>query len=148
MVSGLGCRARLDGLFWPEEEPREEPGLRLVDKANQRFLKTERIRKRKQFLDIYSDGIRFRNRLFYIYFRKNGLQVSRIGLTVSRKVGGSVTQNRIKRLFREIFRKSGKEIDPPSDIVINATRNTSTADYGLLQEAFLQEVKKWESMNR
>ena len=69
-------------------------------------------------------------------------------MTVSRKAGGSVIQNRVKRLFREIFRISGKDIDPPSDIVINATRSTAGADYRELEENFLEEVKNWEKYRK
>jgi len=115
-----------------------------VDSRHNRFTKSERILKRKQYLDIYARGTRSRNRLFFIYFLENGLDNSRLGLTVSRKVGGSVIQNRIKRLFREIFRISGKDIDPPSDIIINATRSTAGAGYRDLEENFLKEVKNWE----
>ncbi len=114
-----------------------------MDKRNLGFTKSERILKRKQYLDIYARGKRSRNRLFYIYFLENGLEHSRLGLTVSRKVGGSVVQNRIKRRFREIFRSSGININPPSDIVINATRTTSRVDYWSLEEEFLKELNNW-----
>jgi ribonuclease P protein component len=115
-----------------------------VDKQNLVFPKSERILKRKQYLEIYARGKRFRNRLFYIYFVENGLEQCRLGLTVSRKVGGSVVQNRVKRRFREIFRRSHKDIYPPSDIVVNATRKTAEADYLSLEEEFLKELKSWE----
>jgi len=115
-----------------------------VDRRKLVFTKSVRILKRKQYLEIYARGKRFRNRLFYIYFLENGLDHSRLGLTVSRKVGGSVVQNRIKRRFREIFRGSHRKSNPPSDIVVNATRNTARADYWSLEEEFLKELKSWE----
>jgi ribonuclease P protein component len=114
-----------------------------VDKRNLGFTKSDRILKRKQYLDIYARGKRSRNRLFYIYFLENGLEHSRLGLTVSRKVGGSVVQNRIKRRFREIFRCSRIDIYPPSDILLNATRNTARVDFRSLEEEFLRELKNW-----
>ncbi len=115
-----------------------------MDKRNLGFTKSERILKRKQYLDIYARGKRFRNRLFYIYFLENGLDHSRLGLTVSRKVGGSVVQNRIKRRFREIFRCSRIAINPPLDILVNATRNTARVDFWSLEREFLRELKNWE----
>jgi len=115
-----------------------------VDRRNLGFTKSERILKRRQYLDIYARGRKFRNRIFYIYFLENGLHCSRLGMTVSRKVGGSVAQNRIKRRFREIFRRVCKTLDPPSDIVVNATRLTAEADYTTLEQEFLKEVKNWE----
>lgn len=119
-----------------------------MDRCSFSYTKSDRILKRARYLEIYSRGKRFRNRLFYIYFLENGLENSRLGLTVSRKVGSSVIQNRIKRHFREIFRKTGKLINPPSDVVINATRGTVGKDYNFLQEAFRNEVEKWEEVNK
>lgn len=113
-----------------------------------KFTKSDRILKRTRYLEVYSRGKRFRNGLFYIYFLENGLENSRLGLTVSRKVGSSVTQNRIKRQFRDIFRTAGKLINPPSDVVINATRNTVGKDYNFLQKAFMEEIEKWEKINK
>lgn len=115
-----------------------------MDKRKLVFTKSDRILKRKQYLDIYARGQRFRNRLFYIYFLENGLEHSRLGLTVSRKVGGSVVQNRIKRRFREIFRCSQIDINPPLDILVNATRNTARVDFWSLENEFLKELKNWE----
>ena len=108
------------------------------------FARSERILKRKHFLDIYARGKCYRGRLFYIYFLENGLDHSRLGLTASGKVGGSVVQNLVKRRFREIFRESGKDITPPSDIVINATRSTAEADFDALKREFLRCIEVWE----
>jgi ribonuclease P protein component len=41
---------------------------------------------------------------FIIVFRKNPTSTSRLGITVSKKVGKAVTRNRIKRTIREFFR--------------------------------------------
>jgi len=145
MGFGPGCSPRLDVPFWHGEEPREELNSQSVDKQqNRAFTKSERILKRKQFLDIYARGTCYRGRLFYIYFLENRLEHSRLGLTASRKVGGSVVQNLVKRRFREIFREIGRDINPPSDIVINATRSTVRADFEVLKREFLKYLEIWE----
>ena len=42
----------------------------------------------------------------------------RLGITASRKVGGSVERNRAKRLVREFFRLHRVKLQPGSDIVV------------------------------
>lgn len=54
-------------------------------------------------------------------------QVNRLGLTVSKKVGGAVERNTIKRRLREVFRRRKTEL-PGIDLVIIAKRGA--ADLG------------------
>jgi ribonuclease P protein component len=62
---------------------------------------------------------------------------SRIGLTASRKVGGAVLRNRVKRLLREIFRLHRQELVPPMDLVINVHRTVRGRSMQQLEQEFL-----------
>ena len=44
----------------------------------------------------------------------------RLGLVVSKKVGGSPQRNRVKRLVREWFRMTRHRLDSPWDLVVIA----------------------------
>jgi ribonuclease P protein component len=46
--------------------------------------------------------------------------VSRLGVTVSRRVGNAVIRNRVKRWIREWFRKDRGAIGPGLDLVVIA----------------------------
>ena len=73
---------------------------------------------------------------------ENGRSHHRLGITVSRKVGGAVIRNRIKRLFREIFRRSAGEIPGHFDLVINAKAGSVGVSYFELRNEFMAAALK------
>ncbi|HNQ78445.1 MAG TPA: ribonuclease P protein component [Acidobacteriota bacterium] len=89
------------------------------------FAKTDRLRKRREFLSVYEIKRSYFFRLFVVYVRENGLGRHRLGLTVSKKVGGSVVRNRVKRVLREAFRRQRALIAGSFDIVVNAKKGSA-----------------------
>jgi ribonuclease P protein component len=72
-----------------------------------------------------------------LYARDNELGYHRLGITVSRKVGNAVVRNRVKRLFREVFRKLRAGIPHYCDWVVNARQGCARATYRELALEFL-----------
>jgi len=96
----------------------------------------ERLRKRREFLRVYERGAKVKTRLFFIYLLENGLPYSRLGITVSRKVGKTTVRNQVKRRLREVFRRNKSIINPPCDLVINTSSITARATLVELEEEF------------
>lgn len=70
------------------------------------FPKHERLRKRADFLRISGQGQKIHTSNFLIIRQESADCAVRIGITVSGKVGNSVTRNRLKRLIREFYRQN------------------------------------------
>jgi len=89
----------------------------------------ERIKKRADFLAIYKNGQNFKTRHFRITVMANKRDFSRLGLSVSKKTGGAVQRNYVKRRLREYFRLN-KELFPiNSDIIITEKHGAADKSY-------------------
>ena len=80
--------------------------------------KSSLLKKTAEFNQVYRRGSRLRGEGFTFIYLSGDQPVSRLGISVSRKVGNAVRRNRIKRIFREVFRLRRDIFPRTSDIVI------------------------------
>jgi ribonuclease P protein component len=85
-----------------------------------RFRPRERLRTGAEFERVFKRGARHTGRFFLLVALPNGRAFDRLGLAVSRRVGGAVERNRARRLLRESFRRLERTRGPGADLVVVA----------------------------
>jgi ribonuclease P protein component len=103
--------------------------------------KDNRLRRKRQFAQVFAQAKKRHGPHLLFLSRENGSGHSRLGLTVSRKVGDAVARNRIKRLLREAFRRLKTEIQPSLDVVIIARRGAVALDYATVHRSMLASIQ-------
>ncbi|MEX2111720.1 MAG: ribonuclease P protein component [Pirellulales bacterium] len=83
-----------------------------------RFLARHHLRSGADFARVYARRASASDETLLVYVDRNNLAHARIGLSVSRKVGGAVVRNRWKRILREAFRLSADALPAGVDIVV------------------------------
>jgi len=94
-------------------------------KGTERLPKSARLLKRAEFLKLSRAGVKLQSASFIVVSNKNHRPESRLGITVSSKVGNSVIRNRIKRQVREYFRRHRGALQPGTDILVIARGNAA-----------------------
>ena len=92
-----------------------EPMLKPVRRA---FVHS--IKKTKSFKSVYNTGRQGVNPYFVMYAVLNNTDATRLGISVSKKVGKAVVRNRVKRLVKEVYRLNNHRLVTGLDIVVVA----------------------------
>lgn len=96
------------------------------------FAKQARLLRPADFERVFAARMSVADGQLRMYAVPNEIGHARLGLTVSRKVGGSVERNRWKRALREAFRLTQYEL-PPLDIVCIPHRTSAVEFHRILE---------------
>ena len=89
------------------------------------FAKKERLIKTKDFRNVYQGGRSFKAGFIILKISSNTTPTNRVGFSISaRSIKRANRRNRIKRLFREAYRKNKKILKKGLDIVFVVRRDT------------------------
>ncbi len=106
------------------------------------------VKENREFRRIYRKGLSAASPCMVVYCQRNRQGRSRLGVTVSTKLGHAVVRNRVRRRLREIYRLSQPMMKQGFDIVLVARTRAVTASYQELARAYRKTCEKLELLEK
>jgi len=106
-----------------------------------RFRPEDRIRKRQDFDRVYAARVFAADDILIVNGAANGLAHSRLGLSVSKRVGKATVRNRWKRLIREAFRLSREQMPVGVDLIVRP-QNGAVADFEAISRSLVELARR------
>ena len=101
------------------------------------------MRRRAEFKRAYEQGRQIRGGMLTIFvFHRDDDAPPRFGFTLTRKLGNSVTRNRVRRQLRQGARELVPEVTHGRDIVVNVRREALGRKAPELQEQLRQCLQR------
>ncbi|NLE43853.1 MAG: ribonuclease P protein component [Chloroflexi bacterium] len=103
-----------------------------------------RLRRASDIRLVFGEGDSWKHPLMVLVARPNGLELSRVGVTASRRIGGAVVRNRARRLMREAARQLYPHIISGYDLMLVARAGIRGAKEPRVEQALeylLQEAQ-------
>ncbi len=106
------------------------------------YSKQYRLKKKYQFNYVYRAGRSFGGKFVVVYAAPSKNKNVKLGVSVSKKVGGAVVRNRIKRRITEILRSQISYLNKNYNIIVVARSSAADAKFESLRADLLNLLKK------
>jgi ribonuclease P protein component len=104
--------------------------------------KTQRLRNRRDFKTVYARGRSYVHPMLVLYALPVREEKRLIGFSVSKKIGGAVERNRVKRRLREVLRARMEQSRPGYLAVFVARSRAKEATFPELEGAVEDLLKR------
>ena len=111
-------------------------------RGHQRFPQTARLCNSAEFQRVFAARRMVADDVLIVFGIESGLEHSRLGLSVSRKVGKAVVRNRWKRLIREAFRRNRADFSMPLDLVVLPQKGAKPPTARQVEESLHRLVRR------
>lgn len=109
------------------------------------FSKTRRLTRSAEFLRVKTEGTAHRGSLMVLaVLEAEGRESAlfRAGVVTSKRIGGAVVRNRVRRRLREVVRQHQHVLRPGIWLVLIARAPAARASYRVLEDEWLRLAKR------
>lgn len=112
--------------------------------SDEGFPKREHLLKTKEFNRVYKKGLSAKDNGIILYCLANESGHNRLGFSIgSKNIKRATSRNRIRRLFKEVYRKTKRNLKSGFDIVMVVKRDLrASLTYKSAESAFLKLAKE------
>lgn len=107
-----------------------------------------RLRHRADFENLRAHGQTWRHPFVVVALMPNDLAHNRYGFVTSKRLGGAVVRNRVRRLLREVVRLTDASLKPGYDVSFIARNEILDQPYEKVKEALeglFRRANLWQS---
>ena len=102
------------------------------------------VKENREFRRIYRKGRSVVSPCMVVYCQRNCAGRSRLGVTVSTKLGKAVVRNKVRRRLREIYRLNRDRMAPGYDVIIVARVRAAHTTYQKLEACYIRALDQLE----
>ena len=109
--------------------------------TDQRLTKSNRLLKQDEFVRVHNSNVFVADDVLVVTGVANNSQRTRLGLSISKRVGNAVVRNGWKRRIREAFRRQRADLPIGIDLVVRP-RKGAICNYQAISQSLMTLSKR------